>query len=196
MEFTKDKIIGIVGAAAASIGVFLPFVTASIVGYSVSVKYSQGDGIYVLIAVIAALVMLFLTGKWSKAKNTGLGLVGLAAGITLYDGIIGGGGASKDIKALGGNMTLGVGFYVILIGVIALGVAFFMSKSESKPKAVNNGYNPNNNGGYNPNGYSFTNSNNSTKYQYGNNTNTYSQPSEPVQQPVNNGFTQQTQSNS
>ncbi len=189
MKFTKDKIVGIAGAALAAIGVFLPFVSASIIGYSVSVKYSEGDGIYVLFAIIAALVMLFLIDKWSKAKNTGLGLVGLAAGITLYDGIIGGGKAVKEIKALGGSVNLGIGFYIILVGIVALGVAFFLAKNEKK--VVNNGYNPNNNG-YNPNGYNYANGNGTTTYQYGNNTNTYSQPSQPVEPsaPVNNGFPQ------
>ena len=180
MKFTKDKIVGIAGAALAAIGVFLPFVSASIIGYSVSVKYSEGDGIYVLFAIIAALVMLFLIDKWSKAKNTGLGLVGLAAGITLYDGIIGGGKAVKEIKALGGSVNLGIGFYIILVGIVALGVAFFLAKNEKK--VVNNGYNPNNNNnGYNPNGYNYANGNGTTTYQYGNNTNTYSQPSQPVE---------------
>ena len=137
--------------------------------------------------------MLFLIDKWSKAKNTGLGLVGLAAGITLYDGIIGGGKAIKEIKTLGGSVNLGIGFYIILVGIVALGVAFFLAKSEKK--VANNGYNPNNNNnnnGYNPNGYNYANGNGTTTYQYGNNTNTYSQPSQPVEPsvPVNNGFAQ------
>ena len=194
MKFTKEKIIGIVGAALCIIGVFLPFITVSGGYLKISVNYISGDGVFVLIAMIIG-VIFFLTNKFKKACYS---LGGVAIGVTLYDGLIAKGSKeAKALVALGGKVTLNIGFYLIVVGAILFFVALFMSKEEGAAKSNNNGYvAPNNN----PNGYTFANGGSTTTYQYGNNISTPSQP-QPAQsnpwgtqpsQPANTGFTQPT----
>ena len=142
MQFTKKKIVGLVGAALAAIGVFLPFFTIKFLGQTLSVKFIEGDGKYVLVAVIVAAVFLIL----GKVKAVSYTFTAGALLITLYDAF-----ANNDAKrtlenVYGVDLKLGIGFYIIIIGLIALGVALFMKSEENEsvqiPLFGNNGNNP------------------------------------------------------
>lgn len=65
MDFIKKNRMWITlgGLALALIGCFLPFAKASVLGFSQSVKYTDGDGILVIIAVIVSAVLVFLKKK-------------------------------------------------------------------------------------------------------------------------------------
>lgn len=122
MENVKkhSKIIGWVGCAIMFIAVFLPFATTNVFGLSVNVNFIEGDGTFVLIASIITAILIF----FNKAK---LSLISTAVAlfVTLYDGI----NVLSDGEGL---VSLGIGFYLIIIGVILSGVYAFTFKEEKK----------------------------------------------------------------
>lgn len=115
-----SKIIGWVGCAIMFIAVFLPFATTNVFGLSVNVNFIEGDGTFVLIASIITAILIF----FNKAK---LSLISTAVAlfVTLYDGI----NVLSDGEGL---VSLGIGFYLIIIGVILSGVYAFTFKEEKK----------------------------------------------------------------
>lgn len=117
MEFLQknSKYIGYLGCILMLIGNFLPFVTVtvSIFGYSQSesVKFIDGDGMFVLIAAVVTAVLLYF-----KKDKLSLISTGIALAVTLYD-------ISNAESMVGntlglGNISYGIGFWAIIIGVI------------------------------------------------------------------------------
>ena len=112
MDFIKKNCmwITIAGCALVLIGCFLPFAKVSVLGFSQAVNYIDGDGVIVLIAIIISAVLVFL-----KKEKISLISTGIATIVTLYDAI----NVSHvtGSSSLGG-VSLGIGFWIILIGLI------------------------------------------------------------------------------
>ncbi len=193
IKFTKEKIIAIAGVALVLIGEFLPFITASAYGVKASTNFISGtDGILVLVAVIAGLAT-FLFGKGKKlAFNTPSSAVGFSIAITMYDAFLGGGQSRKNLIALGGKVTLNIGFYLVIVGLVLFLLGIFLESKNSKSTMTGNN-----------NGYSYAGGNgvtyqNDQSNQYSMpNQNAYAQPtySAPTQsaQPTYSAPTQPTQ---
>ena len=112
------------GFALIVISVFLPFVSASIMGISISANFTE-DGawgwIVLILALVGAAIVAIETFKkdlFNKAKNNivellvnylPLGLAGLIFIITLIEGI----------EANTSYTHLSVGFFFIIIGALA-----------------------------------------------------------------------------
>ncbi len=134
MEFVKKNIkyIGLAGCIIVALANFLPFVTVSVslfgISQSSSIKFIDGDGVFVIVLAIIAGAMLF--GKTLKNLRIGginleklLGFwwgplvpLGIAAAITAYDAI----NVSDVAGSYGSYATIsfGIGFYLILLGLI------------------------------------------------------------------------------
>ena len=112
MDFIKKNCmwITIAGCALVLIGCFLPFAKVTVLGFSQAVNYIDGDGVIVLIAIIVSAVLVFL-----KKEKISLISTGIATIVTLYDAI----NVSHvtGSSSLGG-VSLGIGFWIILIGLI------------------------------------------------------------------------------
>lgn len=129
--------VGYAGCALIIIGVFLPLVkfSISLFGYtsSSSVNYFNGDGKILLGLIVASAVMIFL-----KKKKLFISGVAASLAVFIYDMI--------DIsKTLGGSsyssssysMSLGAGFYLILLGfILCIGYFFFNKKEVSNESTV------------------------------------------------------------
>ncbi len=118
--------IGLGGFALALISVFLPFVRASVFGFSVSAAFTE-DGAWGWICFILALIgvalfaiLAFKKDLFDKVKNNvvellvnylPLGLAGLIFLITLIEGI----------QAKTSYTHLSVGFFFIIIGTLVAG---------------------------------------------------------------------------
>lgn len=137
-KLTKTKLLGIIGAALTIIGVFLPFATvsASILGYkaSQSVNFIEGDGVFVLILTIVALLMIFADvlankvaffGKLTKAKLVLIPTV-ISIIILIYDMA----NAGDVTGSYGGivKVSYGIGTWIMWIGLIATAVYPFIYK--------------------------------------------------------------------
>ena len=115
MEIIKKygKIIGLGAMVLAIIGLFFSFATVSSQYTTVkqSVTFINGDGKIVLIAMIVAVVLLFI-----NKTIPALILSAASLGITIYDGI----NVSKLFNSFGTlvDIKFGIGFYIVLIALI------------------------------------------------------------------------------
>lgn len=148
MDQVKDKvmntkILGIVGAILTIIGVFLPFatVTASLFGYSASqsVSFIEGDGVFVLILSIIALVMIFanliasklnggIANFFKKLINPKLTLIPTIISAIIL--IIDMSNADSVVGQTAGLATVsfGAGVWIMWIGLIATAAYPFVYK--------------------------------------------------------------------
>ena len=135
LSFLKNtKILGIVGSILLIIGTLFPFYTVSFLGIKASVKLIENTaGKIMLVVGIISLAMVFIDfiiskipeGKatfLSKLKNQKLVLIPAAIALILL--IV---SANQDTYGLG---KLVFGFYLLLIGIIALVAYPFMYKGE------------------------------------------------------------------
>ena len=133
LQFLKNtKILGIVGAILLIVGNFFTFVTTKILWVESSVKFIEGDGVFVLILGILALVIIFMDFILSKIPEGKLKFLFklriqkfvlipaiISAIILFIDG--------KDAFDIG---SAGLGFYLLLIGIIALVIYPFVYKED------------------------------------------------------------------
>lgn len=188
MKFTKEKLIAITGVALVVLGEFLPFLTASAYGIKASTSYAKTfDGIVVLLVVLAGLV-LFLVSKNKKiAYNAPSSICGFAIALTAYDAFISGGQSKKDLIALGGKVSVNIGFYLIIVGLVLFLLGIFLESKRGNNKELANST-----------GYSYPNENNDVTYQNVSNNqytmpnqNTYTQSIPEINtQSVNNNYEQ------
>lgn len=130
----STKILGIVGSILLIIGTLFPFYTVSFLGIKASVKLIENTtGKIMLIVGIISLAMIFIDfiiSKIPEGKATFLlnlrnqKLILIPAAIALILLII---SANQDTYGLG---KLAFGFYLLLIGIIALVAYPFMYKGE------------------------------------------------------------------
>ena len=130
----STKILGIVGSILLIIGTLFPFYTVSFLGIKASVKLIENTtGKIMLIVGIISLAMIFIDfiiSKIPEGKATFLlnlrnqKLILIPAAIALILLIV---SANQDTYGLG---KLAFGFYLLLIGIIALVAYPFMYKEE------------------------------------------------------------------
>ena len=142
MSYVKEKkYLGILGNALLILGVFLPFVSVSVsflgVSQSQSVSYIQGDGIFVLILAVISLLMIFadkLSEKvpfFGKFVNPKLTLIPTVISIILLIIDVSNATGSASIYGALAQISLGFGFFVIVLGLIALVAYPFLYKGDS-----------------------------------------------------------------
>ena len=114
----QKKLFQIIVAIAAVIQViacFLPFATVSVLGFSQSITWADGDGIFAIILAVLAVVMVFVN------KNVTYIIAMVAAAINviliIYDGFI---GYASELGDYSGMVTRGAGVYIFIIGAIAM----------------------------------------------------------------------------
>lgn len=130
MDFVKTnaKKIGYVGALLIIIGTFLAFVkvTVSVFGYTASASsanmFDKWEGFVVLILGLISLVLLYI----KKDK-----LVYAPATLTLLFSLIQFFGYKKDGQGLV-KVTPAIGFWFILLGVVALGLVVYVEYTKIK----------------------------------------------------------------
>lgn len=143
MSFVKEKkYLGMLGNALLIIGVFLPFVSVSVslfgISQSTSVSYIQGDGIFVLILAIISLLMIFadkLSEKvafFGKLVNPKLTLIPTAISIILLIIDVSNSSGAASIYSSLASVSLGFGFWIMVIGLVALVAYPFLYKGDSK----------------------------------------------------------------
>lgn len=130
----STKILGIVGSILLIIGTLFPFYTVSFLGIKASVKLIENTtGKIMLIVGIISLAMIFIDfiiSKIPEGKATFLlnlrnqKLILIPAAIALILLIV---SANQDTYGLG---KLAFGFYLLLIGIIALVAYPFMYKGK------------------------------------------------------------------
>ncbi len=121
--------IGIVGCLLLLLGNFFTFVTvkASVLGISQSeaVKFVDGDGAFVIVAAIVAAVFIFMKkGKWNYAPAI------ISAAVAIYDVA-----DAKDVASSVGSLakvdiSYGIGFFMIMLGAIAVAAYAFLYKND------------------------------------------------------------------
>ena len=141
MSLVKEKkYLGMIGNALLIIGVFLPFVTVTVslfgISQSQSISYIQGDGIFVLILAAISLLMIFadkLAPKvafFAKLVNPKLTLIPTVISVLLLIiDVSNSSGAASTYSSLA-SVSLGFGFWIMVIGVIALVAKYVVSISE------------------------------------------------------------------
>lgn len=129
----NTKILGIIGAILLIIGNFFTFASVKVLWVEQSVSFIEsGDGVFVLILGILALLIVFIDfilskipeGKLKflfKLRNQKIVLIPaiISAIILFIDG--------SDAFEMG---SAGLGFYLLLIGVIALAIYPFLYKGD------------------------------------------------------------------
>ncbi|MBQ7136818.1 MAG: hypothetical protein IJO43_02425 [Bacilli bacterium] len=173
MEFVKKNIkwIALGGLGVAFLGLFLPYatVTAELFGtpiFSQSITYVKHDGIFVLLAIVACGVLLFL-----KKELFSLIPLGLGAGITVYSAF-NVGKVMGETQVEGVKTSFSIGFYMLIIGLVVAAAAICYSEFVLKKKGI--GIGVNNQGYAQPN------------YNQGYQPYNYNQPTQPIEQPSYN----------
>lgn len=143
-KLTKTKLLGLIGTILTIISVFLPFATvkANVLGVkaSQSTTFIEGDGIFVLVLAIIALLMVLAStiatkvpffGKLAKTKLVLIPTI-LSAIILIIDMANASelvGSASSSIAKV--TVSYGIGTWVLWIGLILTAVyAFIYKKAE------------------------------------------------------------------
>ncbi len=109
MDFSKGsgntgKLMVLIGSVVAIVGCFLPFASVSAFGFSTSVSFIEGDGVFVLIFSIVSIVLAFIKTKFCWIANV------LALLVTIYD--------SFNIITELSFGSLAIGAYAIIIASI------------------------------------------------------------------------------
>lgn len=91
--------IGIAGCALSVVGLFLPFASA----YGFSANYIDGDGKIMLFTRLATAVLLFFKKDLFSLIPTAISTIMIVAALS---------------NILGGAASLGIGAYVIIIGLV------------------------------------------------------------------------------
>ncbi len=134
-EQNKNLFYGLIACIAVIvIGCFLPYVTYA--GESMNYVYDEGikDGIFVIILGVGALFLAF------KGKYIGtLACQGVGAALTIYDWVDTSDKMKKinELSSLIGTekMKFGIGFWLVLIGVVgSLVVAFLLWQKTKSTK--------------------------------------------------------------
>ncbi|WP_135663839.1 hypothetical protein [Halorhabdus rudnickae] len=122
-QFSRGEQLSIGSAVVVVIAAFLPWITASILGTSVTVSGIDGDGVFTLaFAIIAAA--LVVARPWDRINKIAVGILGgLTAAVALYyivDPAMGvkGGGAGAELARQA--LSPGIGLYLTALGGVGL----------------------------------------------------------------------------
>lgn len=125
--------IGVVGCVLLLIGNFFTFFTvegtALGVSHSKSVNFIEGDGVFIIVAAIVAAIFIYMKkGKWNYVPAF------ISAAIAIYD-VIQANNNANSVK-LGFLVKIevqyGIGFFMIILGAIAVAAYAFLYKEESE----------------------------------------------------------------
>ena len=133
----------LVGSVLLLLASFLPIETAKVSFMSMSESTSRnlmGDyhhqGIFLLILAIATVVILVLGLDRQKFLNSALGATAAVGLWGIINGITGLSATKKDLKAAGmekyASTSLSIGFYVLVLGVLAIAGAIVLINMNSK----------------------------------------------------------------
>jgi len=104
----RNKMMVIIGSILGVIGCFLPFATVSLLGFSQSITFMEGDGIIVLILSIVAIVLAVLKLERFSFIPSGIALL-----VTLYDSMNMASVASESY----GVASMAIGAYVVILAI-------------------------------------------------------------------------------
>ena len=128
----NTKILGIIGAILLIIGNFFTFASVKVLWVEQSVSFIEGDGVFVLISGIISLLIIFIDFILSKIPEGKLKFLFELRNqkFVLVPAII-----SAIILFIDGSESFdygsaGLGFYLLLIGVIALAIYPFLYKGD------------------------------------------------------------------
>lgn len=142
MEKLKTtKILGIVGNIILAVAVFLPLMTVSVsflgISQSQSMSYIEGDGVFVLILAIINLVLIFadkISDKvafFKKLINPKITLIPTALILIILIVLTTNGASSLGAYASLANISFGIGYWLLWIGVIASAAYPFLYKENT-----------------------------------------------------------------
>jgi len=131
------RMIGALGGIIAIVGVFLPWVTASVLGVGISVSgwdaYSTLGSyeplIVLIVAIVTLLVAVLTKGMIQKWGTTIFGLITLILGA--YYAMNVASVAGDAAQFVGVTVSVGYGLYLVIVGgIVALigGIMAFMEK--------------------------------------------------------------------
>jgi len=126
LTFSRGEQLAIGSAAVVVIAAFLPWISASILGTSVTVNGIDGDGVITLgMAVVAGV--LVVARQWDRINRALVGVLGgLIAALALYyvvdptTGIEGGDVAAELAREA---VSPGIGLYLTALGGVGLVIA-------------------------------------------------------------------------
>lgn len=122
MEFLvkNRKYIGLGGCAIAAIGCFLPFVSI----WGINFRYSSGDGIVVIIAMIVSAILIYLKKDKFSLISSGIGvLVFLNNAIRLL--------STSGVK-------MGIGMIMVFFGLVCAVAYPFLKEKNVTPNIMPN----------------------------------------------------------
>lgn len=145
MEILKQKrYLGMVGAILVIVGLFLPFVTVSVSFLGVSKSESTSwigaggfDAVLVLILSVVTLLMIFsdkLADKvafFGKLSNQKLTLIPTVISALLLIFSISQASTAMGIVGSLGSVSFGIGFWLIVVGLVACVAYPFIYKGEN-----------------------------------------------------------------
>lgn len=117
----QNNVVGLVACVIILIANFLPFASVSVLGYSQSVSLMDDgkDGIIFLALSIVTAVLIFIK-KDTLALIAGI----ITGGLGIYEII----NTNSTLGAYSSYVTMGVGYYLLLIGSIALLASVIIKK--------------------------------------------------------------------
>ena len=136
----KNRLFILISSAAAILGSLLPWATVSagIFG-SMSVSGTQGDGTFIIILAIVAIVLACLKDyKTELPKNfaTGVFVIGVVQSVIMLLNLINIGrmlgSQGAELKAYGVAVHIGIGFFLVLLAAVATAAFGAMAISGGK----------------------------------------------------------------
>lgn len=131
----QKNIIGIIAGAVIAISVFLPCAKISVWGMSISVKFMDGSDGYIFLALAIAGIVLSVLGKDLIVLILGAAstLISIYE-IVNFNNLLG--NLDSDFFDLSDLVSKGIGFYLLIIGSIALlvaGILPLLNKKSTPP---------------------------------------------------------------
>ena len=136
----KNRLFILISSAAAILGSLLPWATVSagIFG-SMSVSGTQGDGTFIIILAVVAIVLSCLKDyKTELPKNfaTGVFVIGVVQSVIMLLNLINIGrmlgSQGAELKAYGVAVHIGIGFFLVLLAAVATAAFGAMAISGGK----------------------------------------------------------------
>lgn len=131
VKFGVNTLLGIIGAFMAFIGMFTPFLTATVsmlgMSQSQSATYvelmEEGDAPFMTMLALGCLAWVVLFHLLKMPKVSLIGVAGLIFGIVVIIA------AYADVTVYGARLSYSIGFWIHAAGIIVCIVAAFLKKN-------------------------------------------------------------------